>query len=117
MAGTTQRRTPRPKPVARPLGSQEPAIIELGGPVDGGTIDVFTAEGKVYGMPKTVTAELALEGLERMAVNEADAIVWMLRQVFGRDGYLALKRTATAAQLRAVSDVVSDHVLGEAEGN
>lgn len=117
MAGTTQRRTTRPKPVARPLSSQEPAIIELGGPVDAGTIDVFTADGVVYGMPRAVSAELALEGLERMAENEPAAIVWMLKEVFGREGYAALKRTATAKQLKAVADVVSDHVLGETEGN
>jgi hypothetical protein len=104
------------RPAAR-LSSQSSAIIELGGPADGGTIDVFTANGEVYGMPVDVSAELALEGLERMAVNEAAAIVWLLQEVFGKDGYAALKRTATAAQLRAVSDVVADHVLGAAEGN
>jgi len=125
MAGqsTAARRRPPRQPEDR-LGrdggrysSQDPAIIELGGADDAGTVDVFTADGQVYGMPRTVTADLALEALERMAVNEPAAIVWMLKQVFGREGYDALKRTATAAQLRAVSDVVSDHVLGEAEGN
>jgi hypothetical protein len=120
MAGTTARpRNTRRPAAAQParVSSQDPAIIELGGPVDAGTIDVFTAEGTVYGMPRTVTAELALEGLERMAENEAAATVWLLREVFGRDGYAALKRTATAAQLKAVADVVSDHVLGQTEGN
>ena len=115
MAAAT-RRTPQDRRPAK-LSATQPAIIELGGPSDGGTIDVFTADGQVYGMPAEVTAELALEGLERMAVNEAAAIVWMLKEVFGKEGYAALKRTATAAQLRAVSDVVSDHVLGAAEGN
>lgn len=117
MAGTT--RTARKAPARRPtqLSASQPAIIELGGPTDGGTVDVFTADGQVYGMPADVSAELALEGLERMAENEAAAIVWLLQEVFGKDGYLALKRTATAAQLRAVSDIVADHVLGAAEGN
>ncbi len=116
MAGTT---TPRRRPAARParVSSQDSAIIELGGPVDGGTIDVFTAEGEVYGMPKVVMAELSLEGLERWAVNDAAATVWLLQEVFGKDGYAALKRTATSAQLKAVADIVSDHVLGQAEGN
>ena len=112
MATATRRPAPRPR-----VSSQEPAIIELGGPVDGGTIDVFTADGQVYGMPRVIMAELSLEGLERMAENEPAAIVWMLKEVFGREGYAALKRVATAAQLKAVSDIVSDHVLGQAEGN
>jgi hypothetical protein len=111
--------TTRKAPARRPtqLSAASPAIIELGGPTSGETIDVFTADGQVYGMPADVTAELALEGLERMAENEAAAIIWMLKEVFGKDGYAALKRTATAAQLRAVSDIVSDHILGAAEGN
>jgi len=117
MAGTSP--TARRRTAAQPgrVSSQDPAIIELGAPVDAGTIDVFTADGQVYGMPRTVMAEMSLEGLERMAVNEAAATVWLLKAVFGQRGYEALKRTATAAQLKAVADVVSDHVLGQVEGN
>jgi hypothetical protein len=110
-------RTPQDHRPPAQLGSRSPAIIELGGEVDDSTIDVFTANGVVYAMPAEIRADLSLEALERMAENEFAATIWLLKKLFGREGYEALKRTATSPQLRAVTSVVTDHVLGQAEGN
>jgi hypothetical protein len=95
-----------------------PKVIELGGrPTEAEPIPVFSADGVTYTMPAEVSADLALTFIEKLADNEASASLWLLKYLFGRDGYEALKRTATGAQLRAVTDVVSDHVMGAAEGN
>jgi hypothetical protein len=95
--------------------------IQLGG-VEGEapeTIHVFTAkDGTEYGMPKVVPGALAMETLERFRdEGEAAASLWLVEEVFGAEGYDALKAEATGPQLEAVLDVLADHVLGAAEGN
>ena len=92
--------------------------IQLGG-WEAGTKHVFTsADGTEYGMPDPVPAELSLNAMELYRdEGEAAATLWLLTECFGDEGYEKLKTEASNKQLRAVGDIVSDHVLGEMEGN
>jgi hypothetical protein len=116
MAGPQDHRRPGGRRARRPSGP-----IQLGGnEVEAAeTIHVFTArDGTEYGMPKVVPGSLSMEALERFRDDgEVSASLWLVEEVFGPEGYDALKAEATGPQLEAVLDVLADHVRGAAEGN
>jgi hypothetical protein len=80
---------------------------------------VFTSkDGTKHYMPDPVPAEFAFVAME-MFRDEGDAAasLWLVQEVFGQDGYLALRAEASTAQLEAVMEIVKTHVLGDEEGN
>jgi hypothetical protein len=81
-------------------------------------IDVFEIDGETYSMPAEVNGGFALEAMEVIGTRgEVAAMPWLLEKALGRKGYTALRNcpTLTAADLKAVTRIVQDHVMGQLE--
>lgn len=119
---TASRRTKTPGSIraGRPtiVKSKEPrSLVELTSATadeDEG-IPVFSVDGEVYTMPSVISANFALEVLDRLRTeSETQLIGWMLEEVLGEEAYAALRAIPNLKpeQLSAIMDHVSEHVHG-----
>jgi len=93
--------------------------ITTGGPKDEDTIPVFSIDGEMYTMPKTVSAGFLIETMHKLRDHSMEAVLsWMLEYAVGSAGYQALRKHGddiSVDQLKGIMDVVSEHVLGQME--
>jgi hypothetical protein len=95
-----------------------PKVIELEGDVSTERIPVFSLKGETYTMPQEVDTAFSLLFLEKMAENQYAAMLWLVKELFGREGLNALRTPGVpGSKLKAVMEVASDHVMGQIEGN
>lgn len=96
----------------------EPVRISTANQPTDEKIHVFSIDDTDYFMPKYVPASLALQVLDKMrTTNENAALAWVLEKVLGTEAYQALLNcpTLSAADLKRVMKVVTEHVLGQLE--
>ena len=114
-------------PKANPSGPTPPdgwtakkSLVEITRP-DGPGLDripVFSIDGEIYTIPGQVPMSIALQALEDMAtMGEIPAMAKSVRLVLGEKAYQALKgcEYLTQDQLKAVFDLVGDHIQGAME--
>ena len=81
-------------------------------------IHIFTIDSEKYYMPGEVLPAVALRALEVIELRGQEAgISYMLHEVLGDEAHTALKNcnALRSTQLRAIMDIVSNHVLGALE--
>lgn len=81
-------------------------------------IPVFKLDGVLYTMPGSISAAFALEAIDMMAEKgEMQMLAWLMPRVIGDEAYTALKTcdALTGEQLKAIMDLVGEHVMGQLE--
>ena len=94
------------------------AVIELSSDdvVSEERIPLFSIDGTQYTMPAEVAGYVSLQATDLWATEgEAAASRWLMLELLGEDGYLALRtcKTITKAQLRQVIEIMVKHALGD----
>ena len=94
------------------------AVIELssGDVVSEERIPLFSIDGTQYTMPAEVAGYVSLQATDLWATEgEAAASRWLMLELLGEDGYLALRtcKTISKAQMRQVQEILVRHAMGE----
>lgn len=93
-------------------------IVTEDEPEEAERIDVFSIDGEMYSMPAEIDGHFALEVLEQIRTSGVESVVaWMVEEAVGSKGYRALRncQTLKTSDLKAVINIVQDHVLGAVE--
>lgn len=86
------------------------------GPVE--TIDLFSIDGKTYGIPKDIDMTMALRALDAIRKRgEMSAVSELLEEVLGDEAYQALLafKGLKGDQLKQLMNDVNTYVMGQLE--
>ena len=102
-------------------GNRSYVVLELSSAdvVSEDRIPLFSIDGTEYTMPAEVPGNVGLQVTDIWAdEGEAAGTKWLMIELLGEDGYLALRecKTITKAQMRQVIQILVRHALGDEDG-
>jgi hypothetical protein len=83
------------------------------------TVEVFKLDGKVYSLPKDVSAGVSLKYLQLQTEEGPDAAAYyIMREMLGQEAFDALANhpRLKKADLNKIMSVVEEHALADEEG-
>lgn len=101
-------------------GPIEPVVIDTNDYVEAEPIHIFTIDGVEYFMPGEPSPALAMRVLEVAELQgDAAATSYMLAEMLGEESHTALKNCdkIKPAQMEAIIEIVTDHMMGSMSGN
>ena len=122
MAATNKVRTPARRVAsnghANGSGNRSYVVLELSSDdvVSEDRIPLFSIDGTEYTMPAEVAGSVSMEATELWATQgEASATRWLMLELLGEDGWVALRgcKTITKAQMRQVVQILVQHAMGD----
>lgn len=105
---------------ARLAGPIEPVVIDTSEYVEAEPVHIFTIDEIDYFMPGEPSPALALRVLEMAELRGDEAATsYMLAEMLGEESHTALKNCdkIRPAQMEAIIEIVSSHMMGSMQGN
>lgn len=116
MSNNRRRRAPAQRPPVSTNG--HPIDLDAGPDEFAEREPLFTTGGKTYTIPVRVSAGVALQWVDIVAVRgDSAGLVWALNWALGTEGYFALRshRTISDEHYRIIRDAVQEKFIGALE--